>query len=458
MSEFARNHPYIPATDHDREGMLKQVGVESVEELFNSIPEKFREIAGDTSRLPKEHSEQEILELLSKVSNQNLHSGNSSSFLGGGGYRHFIPSVIDQLVARGEFLTCYTPYQPEVSQGTLQAMFEYQSMACEVTGMEISNAGLYDSATSVVEAVLMCLRVKKSALKLVLPLSLSSNLREVVKTNLQWHEEVTIVEAPYNPATGKLEVRDLEGLVGEETLCVVCGYPNFFGVVEDLAEISDFVQQHGGFLISNTSEALALSVIDSPGRLGADIATGDFQSFGVPLSFGGPWCGFFCTKEKYIRQLPGRLAGVTEDLDGKRGFVLTLSTREQHIRRDKATSNICTNNQLLALCVTIYLSLHGPEGFRELGIDNAKRRLLFESLIADSELVEKRFSGQCFNEVCLDVSRLVLKHNLSGAEELQRKLADKGILVGPVTEEGLLVSFTEENSEEDIKELAEALV
>ncbi len=368
--------------------MLAEIGIASVDELFAAVPEEYR-LTRDLD-IPRQQSESEILERF-KAYAANLASGDANelarlpasprfaSFLGAGAYRHYRPVVIDALVQRGEFLTSYTPYQAEISQGTLTAMFEFQTMICELTGMEIANASMYDGSTGAAEAVLMACRVT-GKLGCVVARTVHPEYREVLRTSTQ-HQGIDIGEFGYDPKTGRVDLAALEASIKDSTAAVLVQSPNFFGVIEDVAAIAEVVHRKGALLIVSIAEAVSLGIVKPPRE--ADIVSLEAQSFGVPVGFGGPYCGVIACKEKFLRQMPGRLVGETKDVNGKRGFVLTLSTREQHIRREKATSNICTNQALVAMMVTIFMTVYGKQGLRELAGQNlAKAAFLRKSLLA----------------------------------------------------------------------------
>ncbi len=352
---------YLPKSPAERETMLSEIGVSSINELFSSIPAEYR-LERDLN-IPRQMGESEIVDYFKKASHRN--ATDYASFLGAGAYRHYRPVVIDALVQRGEFLTSYTPYQAEITQGTLQAIFEFQTMICELTGMDIANASMYDGSTGAAEAVMMAVRVTGRAGALVSK-TVHPEYREVLTTYAQ-HQGLDQQLLPYGE-DGRLDLRALETSLTEGTACVLVQSPNFFGVIEDIPAIAEIVHKKGALLIVSIAEAISLGIVRSP--VEADIVSMEAQSFGVALSYGGPYCGVIAAKEKYLRQMPGRLAGQTTDKQGRRGFVLTLSTREQHIRREKATSNICTNQALVALMATIFMTIYGKEGIRELAVQN----------------------------------------------------------------------------------------
>jgi glycine dehydrogenase subunit 1 len=356
--------------------MLAEIGVDSIDALFETIPAEYQ-LKHDL-KIPRQHSESEIIDRFREFAGNN--AAGYASFLGAGVYRHYKPVIIDSLVLRGEFLTSYTPYQPEIAQGTLQAMFEFQTMICELTGMEIANASMYDGSTGAAEAMMMAVRVTGRD-QAVVARTVHPEYREVLATYAQ-HQEIPIAEVGY-AANGRVDMAALDAAITNETACVMIQSPNFFGTIEDVAAIAELAHAKGALLIVSIAEAVSLGVVKPPAE--ADIVSMEAQSFGVALSYGGPYCGVIACKERFLRQMPGRLVGETKDADGKRGYVLTLSTREQHIRREKATSNICTNQALVALMVTIFLTVYGKQGLRELAEHNlAKAEYLKSALGAGS--------------------------------------------------------------------------
>jgi glycine dehydrogenase subunit 1 len=352
---------YLPKSPGERIEMLQQIGAASIDDLFATIPQEYR-LTRDLE-VPRQMAESEIVDYFRKASAKS--AAGYSSFLGAGAYRHYRPVVIDSLVQRGEFLTSYTPYQAEITQGTLQAIFEFQTMICELTGMEIANASMYDGSTGAAESVTMAVRITRRS-GVFVARTVHPEYREVMHTYAQ-HQGLEASTLGYGE-DGRLDLAALEKGVTEETACVLVQSPNFFGVIEDIPAIAEIVHKKGALLVVCIAEAISLGVVRPP--IEADIVSLEAQSFGVALSYGGPYCGVIAAKEKYLRQMPGRLVGETVDSEGRRGFVLTLSTREQHIRREKATSNICTNQALVALMATIYLVVYGKEGVRELAMHN----------------------------------------------------------------------------------------
>jgi len=369
---------YLPKSPQDRVEMLAAIGettpgVASIDDLFATIPAEYQ-LKRDL-KVPRQHSESEIIERFRGFAENN--ATGYASFLGAGVYRHYKPVIIDSLVLRGEFLTSYTPYQPEISQGTLQAMFEFQTMICELTGMEIANASMYDGSTGAAEAMMMAVRVTGRD-KAVVARTVHPEYREVLTTYAQ-HQEIPIAEVGY-AANGRVDMSALDAAITSETACVMIQSPNFFGTIEDVAAIAEMAHAKGALLIVSIAEAVSLGIVKPP--VEADIVSMEAQSFGVAMSFGGPYCGVIACKEKFLRQMPGRIVGETKDVNGKRGFVLTLSTREQHIRREKATSNICTNQALVAMMVTIFLTVYGKEGLRELADHNLAKAAYLKGVLA----------------------------------------------------------------------------
>jgi glycine dehydrogenase subunit 1 len=353
---------YLPKSPAERIAMLEQIGASSIDKLFEVIPEEYR-LTRDLD-IPRQFGESEIIDYFKAEGAKN--AVGYASFLGAGSYRHYRPVIIDSLVQRGEFLTSYTPYQAEMTQGTLQAIFEFQSMVCELTGMDVANASMYDGSTGAAEAVMMAARITGRHHSVVAS-TVHPEYREVLATYAQ-HQGLPSDVVGYDTETGRVDLAALDAAITSETACVLVQSPNFFGVVEDIPAIAELAHAKGALLVVSIAEAISLGVIKPP--VEADIVSMEAQSFGVAISYGGPYCGVIATKEKYLRQMPGRLAGQTTDADGNRGFVLTLSTREQHIRREKATSNICTNQALVALMATIFLTVYGKEGIRDLAIQN----------------------------------------------------------------------------------------
>ena len=442
---------YLPLTEGDRREMLAAIGAPSVDALFRDVPEHAR-LPGPIEGLPMHMGELEVERTLSAMAAKNVPAGSVPFFLGAGAYRHHVPASVDHLLLRGEFLTSYTPYQPEVSQGTLQYLFEFQTQVALLTGMDVANASMYDGATACAEAVLMANRVTRRT-KAILSGGLHPHYRAVTETTAGVLG-FDIQSAPFDPKG----TEDLVALIDDRTACVVVQNPTLYGHVADLSDLAAACHAKGALLVVAVAEVVSLGLMTPPGEMGADIVVAEGQSIGNGLNFGGPYVGLFATREKFVRQMPGRLCGQTVDADGRRGFVLTLSTREQHIRREKATSNICTNSGLCALAFTIHLSLLGEEGLKGLArLNHAKAVQLAGKLkaVKGVELLNDGF----FNEFTLRLPK--------PAAEIVQKLADRKILAGvPVSrfhpEDGesanlLLVAVTETVTEADMDALVAGL-
>ncbi|MBX3291167.1 MAG: aminomethyl-transferring glycine dehydrogenase subunit GcvPA [Acidobacteria bacterium] len=435
---------YIPNSPEEQREMLEEIGVGSLKELFRSIPQDVqldREL-GVTEPL----SEPEVIAAFEEMAAKNT-AVTKPSFLGAGVYSHFSPTIVDHLLQRSEFFTSYTPYQPEISQGTLQYIFEFQTLICQLTGMEVANASMYDGSTAMAEAYLMAQRVTRRN-KIVVATSVHPEYREVARTYTQ-HGEAEIVEVPFDEATGRLA--DLSAL-DDKTAALVVQSPNFFGCVEDLKALAEAAHAVGALFVVVVTEAISFGLLKSPGECGADIVVGEGQSFGIPMGFGGPHVGLFATQEKYVRQMPGRLCGVAYDKNGNRGFVLTLSTREQHIRREKATSNICTNQGLIALAATIYMETMGKKGLQEVAEQNAQKAAYAKKAIAAIEGFSIPFSAQTFNEFVV--------RGPKPATEILESARQKGIIAGIALskyygghDNDFLVCVTETNTREQIDTL-----
>ena len=436
---------YLPNSPAERAAMLEATGHRSIEELFNQIPDNLK-LRGPLN-LPGPLSEPEILEFFRQAASQS--SRDYVSLLGAGAYTHYRPVAVDALISRGEFFTAYTPYQAELAQGTLQAMFEFQTLITQLTGMEVSNASLYDGSTATTEAVLMALRITGRE-KVVVARTLHPEYREVLATYVR-HQNVEVAEIPCAPS-GQADLSKLEAALTRETAAVVIQSPNFFGALEPIRQIAELAHRQGALLIVSIAEPLSLGIIQPPRD--ADIVCGEAQSFGVPVAFGGPYVGFLACREKLVRQMPGRLVGQTSDSAARRGFVLTLATREQHIRREKATSNICTNQSLCALAATIYLCLLGKKGLKALAEQNlAKAHYAAEQLRAVPG-VATPFSAPFFNEFVVKVP--------GEAEGLLAALRDEKIIGGlnlarfyPELKNHLLVCVTETVSRAAIDRMRE---
>jgi glycine dehydrogenase subunit 1 len=448
---------YLPLTDADRSAMLATIGAASIDDLFVDVPAAAR-LAAPIAGLPPHADEMAVTRVLSKLAARNTVAGEAPFFLGCGAYRHHIPASVDHLIQRGEFLTSYTPYQPEIAQGTLQVLFEFQSQVARLFGCEIANASMYDGSTACWEAIGMARRITRRG-KAILSAGLHPHYVSVARTMARFTGDVLDTSPPaLAPGAPGDDMARLLAAVDGETSCVVVQNPNILGHVVDLSELAARCHEQGALLIAVVTEPVSLGAIRSPGEMGADIVVGEGQSLGVGLQFGGPYVGLFACAEKHVRQMPGRLAGMTVDAEGKRGFVLTLSTREQHIRREKATSNICTNSGLCALAFSIHLTLLGETGLRELAMLNHARAVSTAERLAAVAGVEL-LNGPFFNEFTLRLDR--------PARPIARALAERCILAGvplgrlyPGTEgldEGLVVAVTETVCDEDIEALAGAL-
>ncbi len=441
---------YTPHTSADKERMLRQIGCASIDDLTRHVPKSLRDRA--RIALADGLTELEVCRRLSALAARNVSAVDWSFFLGGGIYNHFIPSAVDATISRAEFSTSYTPYQPEVSQGTLQALFEYQTLICQLTGMEVSNAAVYDGASAVAEAVLMSRRIQPAKKRRVLmSRALHPQYRAVVATYLKNLEDVHLEELSFDAASGTTDLDQLKGRLNDQTMCVLLGYPNFFGVIEELAPIRSACDTVGAHLITVTSEPLSLALLKPPGDFGADIAVGEGQSLGVPMSLGGPAFGFFACQKKFVRNIPGRLVGETVDSEGRRGFVLTLATREQHIRREKATSNICTSQTLCALAATVYMALLGKSGLRRIAEINVARAHDAHAQMLRQQGFSAPFSAPFFNEFVLQSDNLA---------ELFAKCAVQKIVPGialerdyPELKNAFLTCVTEMNQREEIDRL-----
>ena len=443
---------FIPHTEQDIREMLETIGIKNVDQLFSGIPTDLR--LGDTPlSLPSALSESEVVAKLRQIQKRNPDPEEVSSFLGAGAYRHYSPALIGSLIQRGEFSTSYTPYQAEVSQGTLQAIFEFQTMIAMLTGMDVVNASMYDGASALAEEVLMANRINKKNEYLIAS-SVHPEYRQTVETYLRGANH-QLINVPYD-STGKTDLEFILKNLNNRVSAVVLQSPNFFGIVEEYEELGKKLAEQDTLLIVVVAEPLSLGILKPPGERLADIVVGEAQSFGLPVSYGGPYAGFFATREKFVRQMPGRLAGETVDRRGRRSFVLTLSTREQFIRREKATSNICTNQGLCMLAVTIYLAVMGKQGLRELALLNLSKTDYMKNKLSKIKGFEVRFSGVTFNEIVLKCPK--------PANRIRDALLEYKILAGlplgnyyPALGDSLLLCATELNTVEDIDRLADKL-
>ena len=427
---------YIPNTTDEQAEMLATLGIDSIDRLFADIPEEYRNPA---LKLPAPLSELEIQRELGGMAAKNRSLGSGPSFLGAGSYNHFIPSIIKPLITRGEFITAYTPYQAEASQGTLQVIYEFQTLICNLYGMEVANAGMYDGATSLAEAVLMACRVTKRE-KVALADTVSPAYSAVIHTYCQSQDIAVEVVSPTN------------AILDNETACLVLQYPNYFGNIEDMQGLIDLAHSNGGLAVVST-DPTAMGMFQTPGHYGADIVTGDGQPLGIPSSYGGPYVGLFATKQEYIRQMPSRLSGRTVDKNGKTGYVLTLQTREQHIRRERATSNICTNEALYALASTIYLAAMGKQGLRQVAELCYHKSHYAATKIAELPGYSLPIDSPFFQEFVIqcpvaptDINKKLMEENILG-----------GLDVSEQIQNGMLLCVTEMSSQDDITALVAAL-
>jgi len=445
---------YLPLTSEDRSAMLARIGANSIDDLFVDVPEAAR-LSGSIAGLPNHATELAVERHMGALARQNLSAGEAPFFLGCGAYRHHVPASVDHLIQRGEFLTAYTPYQPEIAQGTLQMLFEFQTQVARLYGCDVANASMYDGSTACWEAIVMARRITRRN-KAVLSAGLHPHYVSVATTMARFTGDALETALPTLEAATDA-TRLLDAIDGD-TSCVVVQYPDILGRIGDLSEIAARAHEKGALLIAVVTEPVALGALRPPGEMGADIVVGEGQGIGVGLQFGGPYVGLFACKERFVRQMPGRLCGETVDAEGKRGFVLTLSTREQHIRREKATSNICTNSGLCALAFSVHMTLLGEKGLRDLAMLNhglavqAADRL---AKIPGVSLVNDGF----FNEFTLDLGQ--------EARPVVRRLADRGVLAGvslgrlypgvETLERGLVVAVTETTTVEDVEALAAGL-
>ncbi|MGV3489252.1 MAG: aminomethyl-transferring glycine dehydrogenase subunit GcvPA [Tuberibacillus sp.] len=429
--------------------MLATIGVESVDDLFSDVPESVR--FKGTLDVEKALSEPELFRFMSGLAAKNVNTKETPSFLGAGVYDHYIPSVVNHMLLRSEFYTAYTPYQPEISQGELQAIFEFQSMICELTGMEVANSSMYDGLTALAEAALLACGSTRNK-KIVVSESVHPEGRDVLKTYARG-QHLEVVEVP--ATNGLTDIDRLKAVVDDDTACVIVQYPNFFGQIEPLKELEQVSRQGKKTLFIVSANPLSLGLLTPPGQFGADIVVGDCQPLGIPSQFGGPHCGYFATTSKYMRKVPGRLVGQTVDEEGKRGFVLTLQAREQHIRRDKATSNICSNQALNALASSIAMSALGKKGLQEIAGQNFQKAYYAVAKLKEKGLTVV-FDGPFFNEFVVKVNKPV--------REVNKDLLEKGFIGGFDLErvdasfkDHMLVAVTEQRTKEEIDAFIDAL-
>lgn len=441
-------HRYLPMTDQDKQEMLSAIGVSAVDELFSDIPESVR-FQGEYNIKPAK-SESSLLKELSRLAAKNADLKSHASFLGAGVYDHYMPVIVDHVISRSEFYTAYTPYQPEISQGELQAIFEFQTMICELTGMDVANSSMYDGGTALAEAAMLSTGQTRRK-KILLSSAVHPETRDVVKAYAKG-QYAEVIEVPYKD--GITDLAALKELTSDEIAGVIVQYPNFFGRIEPLKEIEEIVHAEKAMFIVS-SNPLALGALTPPGMLGADIVAGDAQVFGIPAAFGGPHCGYFAVTNKLMRKVPGRLVGQTVDEDGKRGFVLTLQAREQHIRRDKATSNICSNQALNALAASVAMTALGKTGVKEMAIRNIQKAHYAKKALQDKG-IEVVFEGPSFNEFVVklpasykEVNGRLFAQAMIGGFDLGR--------VYPELKDHMLVAVTEMRTKEEIDAFAAEL-
>jgi len=444
---------YLPLTKKEHLMMLEKIGIDSVEDLFDSIPISSKLKSKLNLKAPM--SESELLDYMENLSFKNKTFNNTKSFIGAGSYNHYIPTAINHMLLRSEFYTAYTPYQPEISQGTLQAIYEFQTLISQLFDMDVTNASMYDGATSMTEAILMAKRVYKKGSKTLISSLVHPEYRDTATTYLG-REEFKVL--PQKEGVTDLDI--LEESLDKETTAVIIQYPNFFGNIEDLETVRTLINEKApkAMMIVVVAEPLALGALTAPGSFGADIVVGEGQSLGIPTSFGGPGIGLFSCKAKHLRKMPGRLVGQTVDLDGKRSFVLTLSTREQHIRREKATSNICSNHSLNAVAVSIYLSLLGKEGIKEVSLANIYNTQYAIKMISQFENIELKYGKKVFNEFIIEVKDI-------DSTLLYEKLKERDVLLGlplkryyPKETDSFLLNFTENTSAKTIDKFVQILI
>lgn len=443
------NHRYLPMTEADQKEMLKVIGVDSIEELFSDIPKDIR--FNGEMKLKEALREPELVRYFQGLASKNVSIKQVPSFLGAGVYEHYIPSIVDHVISRSEFYTAYTPYQPEISQGELQAIFEFQTMICELTGMDLANSSMYDGPTALAEAAMLCAGQTKKKTILVSK-SVHPEARAVLKTNATG-QRLNVIEI--DTKDGVTDLEQLKKVYDENAACVVVQHPNFFGNLEPLAEIEAVTHSEKALFVVS-SNPLSLGLLKSPGEFGADIVVGDAQPFGISTQFGGPHCGYFATTKKLMRKVPGRLVGQTTDEHGQRGFVLTLQAREQHIRREKATSNICSNQALNALAASVAMTAIGKKGVREMAYQNVQKAAYMKKMLKENG-VELAYNHQpSFNEFVVKVTKPV--------EQVNQELFTKGFIGGydlgrddPTLENHMLIAVTEVRTREEIETFAKEL-
>ncbi|MCP5052509.1 MAG: aminomethyl-transferring glycine dehydrogenase subunit GcvPA [bacterium] len=445
---------YFPLTDSDREEMRQTLGIQETRELFSDIPgeKSYYSLEDVPSALP----EDELIKRFKAIAQKNTFT-DYLSFLGGGAYPHFVPEVVHHLSMKGEFLSPYTPYQPEVSQGSLQVMYEYQTMMAMLTGMDVANASLYDGGTAAAEGALLALRKARKKNTILVAQNMHPEYMEIIESYMKDLDEYSVKYVETDSQTGTVNLEDLEKKIDENCAGFLFQSPNFFGVVEDNREISDILHQKKSYSVQVVAEAMSLPFLNPAGEADVDIIVGEAQSFGLPLGYGGPFLGFMAIKKEFIRQMPGRVVGETVDFNGNRGYVLTLSTREQHIKREKATSNICTNQAWCALRASMYLATMGKKGLMDISKANHLNAAYFVNEMENFDHVNIKYKTNFFNEVVLDIKSIPV-------EEFLEKLESKGILAGiPLKwfykehESAVLINFTELHKKAEIDALVSAI-
>lgn len=433
---------YLPKSDLERREMLSTIGVNSLEDLFSHLPEEVR--IKQPLQIAPGKSEYDIVDYFRARGTENANG--YSSFLGAGVYNHYRPVLVDTVVSRGEFLTSYTPYQAELAQGTLISIFEFQTMICQLTGMEVANASMYDGSSAVPEAAMMAMRLTNRD-EILVARTVHPEYREVLATYAQ-HQGMPVHEIGYHPESGRIDLEDLDRQLNDKVAAVILQSPNFFGVIDDVKKAAEITHRHGALLVFVFTEAVSLGLLEPPSD--ADIVAGELQSFAIPPSYGGPYAGIIAAKEKFIRQMPGRIVGETKDTHGHQSYCLTLSTREQHIRREKATSNICTNQALIALMATVFMTIYGKQGLRELAGQNLSKAHYLASQLP------LRFTGPFFNE-------FVVNTNGRSPEQINDALLGEKIIGGlplkrfyPELDGAMLLCATEMNRREQMDRVAEA--
>lgn len=442
--------PYIPTTHKDEQEMLKSIGLNSPEDLFGDIPKELQ--LNRDLNLPKAKSELEVSNYLTSLAKKNCSLSDMTCFLGAGAYDHYIPSIVDHLISRSEFYTSYTPYQPEISQGTLQYIFEFQTLICNLTGMDVANASLYDGGTAITEAALMAAAHSRKS-EIIISKTVRPESRQILKTYAH-AQNLKVIEVDMKDGVTDLE--ELEKIVNDNTAAVIVQSPNFFGIIEDLKATGEIVHKAKKAIYVASVDPISLAILKKPGELGVDIVVGEGQGMGIPLAFGGPYLGFIATKSQYMRKIPGRIVGQTEDKNGKRSFVLTLTAREQHIRREKATSNICSNQGLNVLAATIYMVTMGKEGLKEVALQSTKKAHYAFNILTKSGKFKPVFDKPFFKEFAITsdldadtINNELRKNNIIGGYHLGKDY--------PQFNNSVLYAVTEKRTKDEIDKLSSVL-